>query len=184
MFHSTGQPWEPPRHRRPPSTRQARDTIECHEPATRRPLGTIAVDGPATVRTKVAAARLAQDQWKASSFRARRRVLERVKAHLVEHADALVELICRDSGKTRENALMGEIWPVCEKLRWTIANGERHLKAERVSSGMFPHKRARTGVPPAGRDGRDHPLELPTTEPDEPRHPRADGGQRGRHQAK
>ena len=44
-------------------------------------------------------------------------------------------MICRDAGKTRENALLGEIWPICEKLRHTIATGERDLAPERVSSG-------------------------------------------------
>jgi acyl-CoA reductase-like NAD-dependent aldehyde dehydrogenase len=45
---------------------------------------------------------------------------------------------------------MGEIWPVCEKLRWTIAHGERYLVPERVSAGLFPHKRAMIEYHPRG----------------------------------
>ena len=137
------------------------DKIECHEPATRKSLGIVLVDAPATVVQKIEAARRAADHWKASSFDVRKRVLRRVKAHLLEHTDELVEAICRDSGKTRENALMGEIWPVCEKLRWTIANGRRHLRPERVTPGIFVHKKARLEVQPLGVIGAIIPWNYP-----------------------
>jgi len=135
--------------------------IACHEPATRKFLGTVPVDDAAAVRKKIEAARKAQQQWKASSFEVRRRVLRRVQAYLVEHTDEVVEIICRDSGKTRENALMGEIWPVCEKLRWTIANGKRYLKPERVRAGIFPHKKARLEFHPLGVIGAIIPWNYP-----------------------
>src|SRR5262249_12292101 len=104
-----------------------RHTIACEEPATRERLGTVRVDSPDAVGEAVRRARAAQERWRETSFAVRRRVLSRVLEHVIDHADDLVELICRVSGKTRENAMMGEIWPVAEKLRWTIANGERHL---------------------------------------------------------
>ncbi|HXV37914.1 MAG TPA: aldehyde dehydrogenase family protein, partial [Myxococcota bacterium] len=55
-----------------------------------------------------------------------------------------------DSGKTRENAMLGGIWPVCEKLRWTIRHGAKHLRPERVSSGLLLHKKAWIEFPPRG----------------------------------
>lgn len=137
------------------------DKIECHEPATRKPLGTVQVDSPAIVALKIAAARRAQESWKNSSFAVRKRVLGRIQAYLVEHADELVELICRDSGKTRENALLGEILTVCEKARWTAANGERYLKPERIRSWFFPHKKARLEFHPLGVIGAVIPWNYP-----------------------
>ncbi len=137
------------------------DKIECFEPATRKPLGSVPVDGPASVVQKIEAARRAQGRWKTSSFAVRKRVLRRMQAYIVEHADEFVEAICRDSGKTRENALMGEIWTVCEKLRWTIANGERHLKPERMAAGIFPHKKARLEFHPLGVIGAITPWNYP-----------------------
>ena len=136
-------------------------TIECHEPATRVSLGTVSVDDPAAVRGKIAAARAAQVRWRDSSFATRRRVLQRVLRHIAANADELVEIVCRDSGKTRENALMGDVWPVCEKLRWTIKSGPRHLKPEPVSSGMFPHKKARLEYHPLGVIGAIIPWNYP-----------------------
>ncbi len=36
----------------------------------------------------------------------------------------------RDSGKTQVDAMIGEVLTTCEKLAWTIANGEKYLKDE------------------------------------------------------
>jgi aldehyde dehydrogenase (NAD+) len=36
----------------------------------------------------------------------------------------------RDSGKTQVDAMIGEVLTTCEKLKWTIANGEKYLKDE------------------------------------------------------
>ncbi|MCB9682788.1 MAG: aldehyde dehydrogenase family protein [Alphaproteobacteria bacterium] len=125
-------------------------TIPCHEPATGRALGEVAVDGPDAVRAAIAASRQAQAAWGASPFAVRRRVLTHVLRHVLDHADELCEVIARDSGKTLLHAMMGEIWPVAEKLRWTIRHGERHLRPERVSSGMMVHKRATITYEPLG----------------------------------
>ncbi len=126
------------------------ETIDCVEPATLRPLGQVPVDDAAAVQAAVARARQAQARWARSTFDERRALLERVMAHVLDHADDLCEVVVRDSGKTKDNALLGEIWPVCEKLRWTIANGERHLADERMSSGLFLHKRAYVRYEPLG----------------------------------
>jgi acyl-CoA reductase-like NAD-dependent aldehyde dehydrogenase len=124
--------------------------IDCLDPATREPLGAVRVDAPADVDAKVARARAAQKVWARTSFAERRRVLEALLAYTVEHKHEICDEVQRGSGKTRENALLGEIWPVCEKLRWTIGNGEKHLKPEKVSSGLLLHKKARLEYHPLG----------------------------------
>ena len=135
-----------------PSPKPSRDATRTEgvEPATLEPLGTVPVDGPDDVREAVARAREAQAIWARSSFADRRDLLRKIMAHVLDHADELCEVIVRDSGKTRENAMFGEIWPVCEKMRWTIAHGERHLRPERVSSGLFLHKKATILYQPLG----------------------------------
>ena len=128
----------------------AADTIECFEPATEAPLGPVPVDGPEAVREAVERAREAQTSWGRSTFEERRELLRHITAHILDHADELCEMVVRDAGKTRENAMLGEIWPVCEKIRWTIANGEKHLLPERMSSGLFVHKKATVLYQPLG----------------------------------
>jgi acyl-CoA reductase-like NAD-dependent aldehyde dehydrogenase len=135
--------------------------IRCFDPATRELLGTVPVDGPQDVQRAIDRARQAQVGWRETSFALRRRVLRRVADAVLAQVDDLVELIVRDSGKTRENALMGEIWTVLEKLRWTLANGEKHLRPERVSAGLLMHKRARLEFHPLGVIGSIIPWNYP-----------------------
>ncbi len=135
--------------------------IACFDPATRTRLGEVPAVTPEQVRERVAAARRAQVAWRKTSFAERRRVLGYLLDHVLEHADELATMVVRDAGKTRENAMLGEVWPVCEKLRHTIAHGEEHLRAERVGSGLFPHKRAEVHYLPLGVIGVIAPWNYP-----------------------
>ncbi|MEM7136507.1 MAG: aldehyde dehydrogenase family protein [Myxococcota bacterium] len=135
--------------------------IPCADPATRQPLGRIRVDSPADVDAAVARAKVAQQAWRKTTFDERRVVLEKLLAYIVEHKDEICLAIQRDSGKTRENALVGEIWTTCEKLRWTINHGEKHLRPEQVSSGLLLHKRARLEFHPLGVVGSIIPWNYP-----------------------
>ncbi|HEX9102157.1 MAG TPA: aldehyde dehydrogenase family protein, partial [Polyangia bacterium] len=137
------------------------DQIHCVDPATRAPLGSVRVDSPADVDAAVARAKLAQKAWAKTSFAERRRVLAALLDYTVEHKDEICAEVQRGSGKTRENALLGEIWPICEKLRHTIATGERDLQPERVSSGLLVHKRARIEYRPLGVIGVICPWNFP-----------------------
>ena len=124
--------------------------IPCVDPATREPLGQIRVDSLEDVDAAVARAKVAQKAWRTSSFEERRALLRKLLAYTVDRKDEICLAVQRDSGKTRENALMGEIWPTCEKFRWMIKNGEKHLRPERVSSGLLLHKTARLEYHPLG----------------------------------
>jgi acyl-CoA reductase-like NAD-dependent aldehyde dehydrogenase len=139
----------------------ARATIHCLDPATGEPLGEAPVVTPDEVRARVHRARAAQPAWARTSFAERRRVLGALLDHVLDHADELCRLIAREAGKTLDNALLGEIWPVCEKLRHTIATGERDLAPERVSSGLLVHKRARIEYHPLGVIGIIAPWNFP-----------------------
>jgi len=137
-------------HREELSTPNTPQTIACVEPATLAPLGEVPVDDAAAVRAAIREARLAQRSWGRSTFDERRALLRHLLAHVLDHADELCEVVVRDAGKTRENAILGEVWPVCEKIRWTLAHGEKHLLPERMSSGLFVHKKATTLYQPLG----------------------------------
>ncbi|MBW1761438.1 MAG: aldehyde dehydrogenase family protein [Deltaproteobacteria bacterium] len=91
--------------------------IPCVDPATREPLGEVRIDSPEDVDAAVARAKVAQQAWRKTSFEERRKVLRQLLAYTVENKDEICLAVQRDSGKTRENALMGEIWPTCEKFR-------------------------------------------------------------------
>ena len=140
---------------------EARGVIECYEPATRRALGEVEITPPEALPAVLARARKAQERWARTSFAQRRQLLGLILDHVLAHADELCDVVARDSGKTRHNAMLGEIWPVVEKARWTIANGEKYLTPERVGSGVFLHKRARVEYQPLGVIGIIAPWNYP-----------------------
>ncbi len=136
-------------------------TITCRDPATGERLGEVPVMDRAAVVAAVARARAAQPAWAATSFAERRAVLRAVLAAVVERQEELSRLAVRDSGKTMVDAAMGEIFPVCEKLRYTIANGERDLRPQRRAAGLLPHKVARVEYLPLGVIGVISPWNFP-----------------------
>lgn len=143
------------------ATSSAPAMIACSDPATREALGEVPVTTPDEVREIVARAHAAQKSWATTPFSERRRVLGRILDHLLDHTDELCELIARDAGKTLENALLGEIWPICEKIRHTIASGEKDLAPERVSPGLLMHKVAEIQYQPLGVIGVICPWNFP-----------------------
>lgn len=124
--------------------------IDCFNPATGEKLGTVAALDADAVGAVVERARAAQKIWRNSSFKQRRAVLQHMLDHVIAHDDELCEYIVKDSGKTYENALLGEILPVCNKIRWLLKNGEKHLRPEKVGSGILMHKKARIEYVPLG----------------------------------
>ncbi len=138
----------------------SRNTIVCTDPATGERIGEAPVMSPDEVRETVRRSRVAQERWARTTFAERRAVLRHMLDHILAHLDELIEVVVRDSGKIREHALV-ETWPVCEKLRTTIADGEKHLRPEPMSAGLFKHKKARVEYPPLGVIGIIAPWNYP-----------------------
>ena len=135
--------------------------IICRNPATGELLGEVpAMDG-AEVRARLARARAAQADWAKTSFSQRREVLRCLLDAILDRKDELCRMIAAEAGKTLQNAVMGEIFPVCEKLRYTIKTGERDLAPERVSSGLLVHKKAAIEFHPLGVIGIISPWNFP-----------------------
>lgn len=140
---------------------RASTDIPCVSPTTGESLGVVRAASPADVMACVARARVAQKSWSQSTFAERRAVLGHILEHVLHHADELCTVISTDAGKTRENAMLGEIWPVCEKLRHTIQKGEAALRPERMSAGLMLHKRAVIEYVPLGVIGVIAPWNYP-----------------------
>ncbi len=145
----------------PKSAAAALETLECFDPATLKKLGDVPVMGREEVVTAVQRARDAQRAWARTSFAERRAVLRDVLERVVQEQDEICRLAVADSGKTMVDAAMGEIFPVCEKLRYTIAHGEEDLAPQRRSPGFLLHKRARVEYHPFGVVGVICPWNFP-----------------------
>lgn len=138
-----------------------RRMIPCHNPATLEPLGSVVAMDEKAVREVVARARELAPAWAKTSFEERRAVLADLLAHIVANQAEICRLCVRDSGKTMIDAALGEIFPVCEKIRYVLANGEKDLAPEPRASGFLMHKKAWVEYPPLGVVGVIAPWNFP-----------------------
>lgn len=129
---------------------QAQQAIECINPATGAVLGTMPAASPEQVAEAITAAKAAQKAWGQSSFKQRKAVLGHMLDHILEHADEICAAVVEDSGKTWENAMLGEIMTVCNKIRWLMKHGEKHLRTRKVPTGILMHKKGRIEYRPLG----------------------------------
>ena len=122
----------------PPSIKITGSTaIQCYAPATGQLLGLINPATPDGIDRAIAKAAAAQTEWSRTTFSQRRRVLKTLLAFILDHQEDIVGAACLDSGKTRVDALFGEVLVTVEKLKWTIAHGERAIKTERRPSNLL-----------------------------------------------
>jgi acyl-CoA reductase-like NAD-dependent aldehyde dehydrogenase len=142
-------------------TTTSSSTIDCHDPATLERLGTVRAMSADDVRERVQRSREAQRAWGVTTFSERREVLRGVLERVLDQQEEICRIASRDSGKTLADAVMGEVLPVLEKLRWTIAEGEKHLRPEKRSAGFFVHKSARVEYRPLGVIGIICPWNFP-----------------------
>eukprot|EP00667_Euglena_gracilis_P005457 EG_transcript_5491 len=136
--------------------------VPCWDPSTLDYLGDLPAMKADQVRERIQQARAAQEVWGQSSFQQRRLLLRTILRFIVENMETIAKVACRDSGKTMVDAMFGEVMVTCEKLRWTIANGERYLRPEYRTSGIMNlHKTSRVEYVPVGVVGAIVPFNYP-----------------------
>ncbi|KAI4715917.1 ALDH-like protein [Aureobasidium sp. EXF-10727] len=102
--------------------------LEITENATGQLLGVINPSTPDGIDRAIARAQEAQRTWALTTFSQRRKVLKTLLKYVLTHQDDIATAACLDSGKTRVDALFGEILVTAEKLKWTIDHGEKALQ--------------------------------------------------------
>mmetsp|Transcript_2245 Transcript_2245/g.3150 ORF Transcript_2245/g.3150 Transcript_2245/m.3150 type:complete len:591 (-) Transcript_2245:4159-5931(-) len=139
------------------------DRLQCYDPATAEYLGSVENMNKERVDEIVEKAKVAQIEWAKSSFETRRAVMRAILEYYVENQKDICRVSVRDSGKTMLGAVLGEITPTCEKLRWIIAEGEKILRTEyRGGNGLLTmHKSARVEFHPLGVLGVLAPFNYP-----------------------
>lgn len=76
-------------------------------------------------------------EWRKSSFSARRRLLKVLLKFIVENQEPICRVSARDSGKPLLHAIVGEIMVTCEKIHWLCKEGEHYLRPEKRSAGIL-----------------------------------------------
>lgn len=102
--------------------------IQSYCPATGQYLGTFNCTTREEMDSKIQKASTAQRKWSKSSFVLRKQLLKTLNQFIMDHQEDIARVACRDSGKTKLDASMGEIMVTLEKISWIVAHGEKALR--------------------------------------------------------
>lgn len=70
---------------------------------------------------------------------------------ILDNQETIAKAACLDSGKTRVDAIFGEILVTVEKLKWTIDHGEKALRVSRRPTNLLMfYKRNEVRYEPLG----------------------------------
>src|SRR5437660_9512255 len=171
MAESISEPMQRSAVRAPDGTRPVQGSVTSHgtlavyEPGSGKLVGEVRVASPAQVREATAAARSAQKGWSRKSFKERAHVLLRFKQLVLDRADALADLLVRENGKTRNEALFMEVLPVADLTHYFAKNAAKLLRDEKIGLHMFPHKKSYLRFYPRGVIGIISPWNYPFSIP-------------------
>ncbi|MFN0088430.1 MAG: succinic semialdehyde dehydrogenase, partial [Blastocatellia bacterium] len=134
--------------------------IEVRSPATLEKIGEVEVNTPVEVAAAVRRAREAAREWGVMDFNRRAKVLLSARDRFLAHREELIELICRENGKPRLEALV-EITYVCDVLTFYAKQARRFLKPRGVRPHLLVNKKVTVHYQPRGVIGMITPWNFP-----------------------
>jgi len=150
---------------RPAAASSERDTFDSLDPASGEVVASYAKQSPEQVRAAVARAHTASAWWAGLGFDGRAKRLRAWKALLARRAPELAQVVTRENGKPKADAII-EIVLAVDHLDWAIRNAPRVLGPHKVSSGMLAINHAATvEYPPLGVIGVIGPWNYPVFTP-------------------
>ena len=119
-------------------------TATLLDPATGEPFARVAQAGVDDVERAVDAATRGLALWRGTEFQERGRHLRALQRLIYDNVDAIAELICREQGKPRSEAISMEILPALDHLKFIIRHAERYHAGLTVDPRhpFYAHKRA------------------------------------------
>jgi acyl-CoA reductase-like NAD-dependent aldehyde dehydrogenase len=108
--------------------------IAVENPATGEVIGHVDDMRPEQVETLVERARRAQPSWEALGFEGRAEVMYELRRWFVQNRERVVDLVVKENGKTREDALLAELFYVCDALGFWAKTAPKYLADERIKT--------------------------------------------------
>jgi acyl-CoA reductase-like NAD-dependent aldehyde dehydrogenase len=134
-------------------------------PATGVPLGDVPDTSVAEVRAAVARARAAHLEWAALPIDTRCKRVARFAEVLMERSEEVIELITKEMGKTRQEALGTEVIVVADLTRYFTKHAPRLLAPEPIPLHLFKHRASYVHHVPRGVVGVIAPWNFPFSIP-------------------
>ena len=128
----------------------SRRRLRLESPATRGLIGEIEVHTAEEVRERVAAARRAQPAWEALGFPRRAEIMRRALSILLSQQDRFIDVITRETGRSRMETILMELFPACDSLAYYAKNAEKLLRDESPGLHLLKTKKLVISYRPLG----------------------------------
>jgi acyl-CoA reductase-like NAD-dependent aldehyde dehydrogenase len=149
----------------PSNAERPAQTVRTYAPATGELLAEVPVTTDEEVRRVVARARKAQAAWAVLPVEERVARLGRLRDAIAERAEDLVEVISRECGKPRHEALMHEVTTLLDLIGWVCKSAPDALAPERLTPHLMKHRGAEVRHVPRGVVGVVSPWNFPLVIP-------------------
>ncbi len=124
--------------------------LRVTSPSTHEVIGEIAVTSPEEVRAAVARARAAQVAWAATPFAERALIMRSAAEILRSKQDHYIAVCMGDTGRSRFETLMMEVFPALDALTYYAKNAERILTDKRPGLHLLRTKKLLITYRPLG----------------------------------
>ena len=144
---------------------ERKDRIVSRNPATGEVLGDVPDQSAAEVKQAVARAREAQRSWGALPVKERCTRVGRFRDQVVRRAPELCELIAREGGKTRAEALSMEVMLIADLATYFIKRAPKILAPETIPLHLLKNRGSYVHYVPRGVVGIIAPWNFPFSIP-------------------
>jgi acyl-CoA reductase-like NAD-dependent aldehyde dehydrogenase len=136
-------------------------------PATGDIIGTTPENTVEELKFAIALAKVAQHDWVQFSFQERAQYLFAIRDYIAENADRISDVISKDSGKTKMDALSTEVLSASMAITYYAKNAKKILKRKQLSGGsiLTINKRSYVDRVPIGVVGIISPWNYPFSIP-------------------
>ena len=128
----------------------SKSVIESFNPATGEKIGEVPAFSKSQAQDAIDRARAAQPRWAAMGFHERGKYLLKFREVLVNRADEVARLLTQENGKTLQESVMMEIFPICDLIGYFVKNAERILQPKSIPLHMLVHKASYIHYRPRG----------------------------------
>jgi acyl-CoA reductase-like NAD-dependent aldehyde dehydrogenase len=147
------------------TARGSEDTIKSYAPASGVLLGEAPVHSKEDVAQTVARAKRAQAAWGVLPIEERCDRVLQFRDAMVDRADEIIEIISRECGKPKNEALLHEVMPICDLATYFCRNAPRILETKEIPLHLLKHRKSYVRYAPRGVIGIISPWNFPFTIP-------------------
>ena len=115
---------------------QTREII-AHDPSTAEEIGRVPLMDASQVAAAVNRARVAQPAWAKLSYRERARFILRARQIVLDQLEDIAQLISRETGKPKSEAISMEIVPTLDLMHYFAHNAQHLLDRRKIDLGQY-----------------------------------------------